>query len=303
MVQSWQINKHWQTKFSIDRTQTLKNTAATLNPSTPPPFGSGGITQLPSASADYTATSVSAAYHDTVWSGNGRIEIRNASLDNQRNLDLAAQRNLDQGRSVAAGYSFREADSQATGVANNTINRDLRVSYAYRPNDSRWVWFDRANYITQSTQTTGSSLNGAKLVNNLNANYLPTRRTQIALQYGAKYVLETIDGTDYKGYTDLTSIEIRHDVSENWDIGTFGSVMRSVNAGVRTFALGASFGYKVVDNMWVSVGYNVLGMNDRDFADASYRAKGPFITLRMKVDQDTFGLNKGGAITRPLTTE
>jgi large repetitive protein len=58
-----------------------------------------------------------------------------------------------------------------------------------------------------------------------------------------------------------------------------------------------------VDNMWVSVGYNVLGMDDRDFADASYRAKGPFITLRMKVDQDTFGLNKGGAITRPLTTE
>jgi uncharacterized repeat protein (TIGR01451 family) len=303
MVQSWQINKHWQTKFSIDRTQTLKNTAATLNPSTPPPFGSGGITQLPSASADYTATSVSAAYHDTLWSGNGRIEIRNASLDNQRNLDLGAQRNLDQGRSVAAGYSFREADSQTTGVANSTINRDLRVSYAYRPNDSRWIWFDRANYITQSSQTIGSSLNGAKLVNNLNTNYLPTRRTQIALQYGAKYVLETIDGTDYKGYTDLASVEVRHDVSENWDIGTFGSVMRSVNAGVRTFAAGASFGYKVVDNMWVSVGYNVLGMNDRDFADASYRAKGPFITLRMKVDQDTFGLNKGGAITRPLTTE
>ena len=302
MVQSWQINKHWQTKFSIDRSQTLNNTTVPLNPSTPTPFGSG-VNNLPSASPDYIATSVSAAYHDTLWSGNGRIEIRNASLDSQKNLDLGAQRKLDQGRSVAASYSFREADSQATGVETNTINKDLRLSYADRPNDSRWIWFDRADYITQYSQTTGSSLNGAKLVNNLNANYMPSRRTQIAFQYGAKYVLDTIDGTDYKGYTDLTSAEIRHDVSENWDIGMFGSMERSVNAGVTTFGFGASFGYKVVDNMWVSAGYNVLGMNDRDFSDASYRAKGAFITLRMKVDQDTFGLNKGDAITRPMSTE
>jgi len=83
----------------------------------------------------------------------------------------------------------------------------------------------------------------------------------------------------------------------------FGSVMRSVNAGVRSYGLGASVGYKVVDNMWLSMGYNVRGMSDRDFADASYRAQGAYITLRMKVDQDTFGLNKGGETTHPLTSE
>ena len=212
---------------------------------------------------------------------------------------MGAQRNLDQGRSVAAGFTYRESDGQA----DSSRNKDLRLSYAHRPNDSQWVWFDRADYISQTTQTTGSSLNGAKLVNNLNANYMPSRHTQIAIQYGAKYVLEKIDGTDYKGYTDLASSEIRHDMTEKWDIGMFGSVMRSVNAGVRSYGLGASLGYKVVDNMWLSGGYNVRGMDDRDFADASYRAKGPFITLRMKVDQDTFGLNKGREISRPMTAE
>jgi hypothetical protein len=50
--------------------------------------------------------------------------------------------------------------------------------------------------------------------------------------------------------------------------------------------------------MWLSVGYNVRGMDDRDFAAGSYRARGPFITLRMKVDQDTFGLNNDSGITR-----
>ena len=303
MVQRWQIDKHWQTSFSVDRTQTLLNTATPLNPSTPLPSGSAGISQLPSASGDYTAMAVGAAYHDTVWSCDGRIEIRNASLDHQKNLLLGAQRNLDQGRSLAASYSYRASDSRAGGLDTNTINRDLRLSYAHRPNDSQWVWFDRADYITQSTLTAGSALNGAKLVNNLNTNYMPSRHTQIAIQYGLKYVQETIDATDYKGYTDLIGVEIRHDITQRWDIGTFGSMMRSVNSGVRSYAAGASVGYKVVDNMWLAMGYNVRGMNDRDFADASYRAQGPYITLRMKIDQDTFGLNKGGATTRPLTSE
>ena len=299
MVQRWQINEHWQTNFSIDRTQTLKNTATPLNLDTPLPSGSGGLAQLPSPSADYIATAIGAAYHDTLWSCDGRIEIRNASLDKQKNLQLGVQRSLDQGRSVAAGFTMRKSD----GAAGNSRNNDLRLSYAHRPNDSQWIWFDRADYITQSTQTSGSSLNGTKLVNNLNTNYMPSRRTQISVQYGSKYVLETIDGTDYKGYTDLIGAEIRHDITQRWDIGVFGSMMRSVNAGVRSYGLGASVGFKVVDNMWLSMGYNVRGMDDRDFSDASYRAKGAYITLRMKVDQDTFGLNKRRETTRPLTSE
>lgn len=303
MVQRWQINEHWQTNFSIDRSQTLYNSAVPLNLNTPLPSGSGGLAQLPSPSGDYTATAVGAAYHDTLWSCDGRIEIRNASLDRQKNLQFGVQRNLDQGRSVAAGITLRQTDSQPGGMANSTRDNDLRLSYAHRPNDSQWVWFDRADLITQSTESAASSLKGKKLVNNLNTNYMPSRHTQIAMQYGAKYVLDRIDGSDYKGYTDLIGAEIRHDLTQRWDIGTFGSVMRSVNSGVRSYGLGASVGYKVVDNMWVSMGYNVRGMDDRDFANASYRAKGAYITLRMKVDQDTFGLNKGVEIVRPMTPE
>jgi len=299
MVQRWQINEHWQTNFSIDRSQTLRNTAAPLNNSTPLPSGSGGLSQLPSASGDYTAAAVAAAYHDTQWSSDGRIEIRNASLDQQRNLQFGAQRNLNQGRSVAAGYTLRIVDS----AISYSRGADLRLSYAHRPNDSQWVWFDRADYITQATEAAASSLKGAKLVNNLNANYMPSRHTQLAMQYGAKYVLDRIDDTDYKGYTDLIGAEIRHDLTENWDIGTFGSVMRSHNSGVQSYGYGASVGYKLMDNIWVSAGYNARGMNDRDFAAGSYRAQGPYITLRIKVDQDTFGLNKGKINTRPITAE
>jgi len=288
LVQRWQINKQWQTDFSLDRSQPLRNSAVPLNLNTPLPSGS--------MLGDYTATAVGAAYHDSLWSGNGRIEIRNASIAQQRNAQFGMQRKLDAGRSMAAAYSLRNAYS----VTGSTRNSDLRLSYAHRPNDSKWVWFDRADYITQSTQAATSTLKGVKLVNNLNANTMPNRHTQIALQYGAKYVLDAIDGTDYKGYTDLFGVEIRHDLTRDWDIGTFASMMRSVNSGVRDYGMGASLGYKLMENAWLVLGYNVRGLSDRDFSASAYRARGPFITLRMKVDQDTFDLNKRSEPIHPM---
>jgi hypothetical protein len=280
LVQRWQISSQWQTDFSIDHSQTLRNSGAPLNLNTTPPYGS--------ITGDYTAVSVGAAFHDSIWSGNGRIEIRNSSIAQQNNLQIGMQRNLDAGRVMAAGFTLRNA----IGTTGNTHYSDLRLSYAHRPNDSVWVWFDRVDYITQSSLASASTFNGAKLVNNLNANYMPNRRTQISLQYGAKYVRDAIDGTDYKGYTDLFGTEIRYDLTSDWDIGVFGSLMRSINSGVRDYGMGASIGYNVMENAWLSLGYNVRGLNDRDFAAAAYRARGPFVTLRMKVDQDTFGLNK-----------
>ncbi len=299
VLQRWQINEHWQTDFSLDRTHTLKNTATSLNLNTPLASGSSGSTNLPSTSADYTASAIGGAYNDKLWSANGRIELRNASDDHQRNLQLGTQRSLDAGRNLAAGYTLR----QATGLVANTRDTDLRLSYAHRPNDSQWVWFDRGDYITQSNQSAGLSINGKKLVNNLHVNYMPSRRTQISLQYGAKYVLENIDSTEYKGYTDLFGTEIRHDLTQRWDIGAWASVMNSHNSGVRNYGLGASIGLKVIDNMWVAFGYNIRAVIDRDFSAASYRAKGPYLTLRMKVDQDTFKLNNSGERIRPMTIE
>lgn len=299
MVQRWQINEHWQTDFSVDRTQTLRNSAAPLQLNTPLP--SGNFAPAAGFAGDFTAYALGAAYNDTLWSANARAEVRKASLGNQNNLLLGMQRNLDDGRSLAVGYVLREVNVAASDTF--TRNTDLRLSYAHRPNDSAWVWYDRADFITQKTLAPGSALKGDKLVNNFNANWVPVRHTQIALQYGSKYVLDTIDAVDYSGYTDLIGAEARHDLNQDWDVGVHGSAMRSWHAGVNSYGVGASVGYKVMDNVWGAIGYNMRGMNDRDFAGANYRAKGPYLTLRMKVDQDTFGLNDSGERTRPLSGE
>src|SRR3546814_6697182 len=52
-------------------------------------------------------------------------------------------------------------------------------------------------------------------------------------------------------------------------------------------------------NAWVSVGYNVRGFQDRDFEQAHHTAEGAYMVLRLKFDQDTFGLaTRGGSTGR-----
>jgi hypothetical protein len=138
-----------------------------------------------------------------------------------------------------------------------------------------------------------------KLVNNLTVNYLASPLTQWSFQYGAKYVFDRIGGTDYNGYTDLLGFEVRHDLSAKWDLGASSAALRSWSGGTTRYSLGYSIGYQLALNAWVAAGYNVLGFNDRDFGAADYHARGFYLSIRAKVDQDTLGLNSGKAAVTP----
>lgn len=289
MTQKWQINEFWQADAGIDRAQTLRNNGTLpLNPGATPAFGT--------QTGDYTATGLGANYNDKIWGANGHIERRISATSEKINLLLGAQHNLDSGRVFASGFSY--SDEQSTiGLARDF---NLRLSYASRPWDSAWVWLDRLDYYDERSDGAAGNSHVRKLVNNYNANWQYARDTQAALQYGSKYVLDDIDSDEYSGYTDLIGVEVRRDLGESWDMGAHTSLLHSWSAGNVSYGLGASLGYKFIENAWLVAGYNFRGFSDGDFGGASYRAQGPYLTLRMKIDQDTLKLNdkKGGLFAR-----
>ena len=44
-------------------------------------------------------------------------------------------------------------------------------------------------------------------------------------------------------------------------------------------------GYNVGTNMWLTLGYNFAGFDDKDFEQARYTAAGPFLRFTIKADQ------------------
>jgi hypothetical protein len=77
-----------------------------------------------------------------------------------------------------------------------------------------------------------------------------------------------------------------YDVTERWDVGVAASTLFA--DGSERYALGFETGYAIVDNLWLSIGYNLTGFTDDDLTDSDYTRRGPYIRLRFKFDEKLF---------------
>jgi opacity protein-like surface antigen len=91
-------------------------------------------------------------------------------------------------------------------------------------------------------------------------------------------------------------IEGRYDFTKEWDLGLRGSLLHTWATRQFAYSYGPSVGYNVMENAWISLGYNLSGFKDRDFSVADYTAEGPYVKFRFKFDQNSVkeGLKKLG---------
>lgn len=275
LKQSYKINAKWSVDAGLERSETLKH-----------PGNSQFNTNVPASSggSDFTAISGGAAYKEEKWSWTGRVETRNSDSEDKVGLFTGAYGEFKEGIGLAAALqAFRT--KYLSGVEKES--GDLRFGIAYRPKETKWIVLDRLEFLVDKQNGTSFNYNNWRIINNMNANYKADSRTQVSLQYGSKYVNETIDDKDYSGYTDLTGLEGRYDITKKWDIGLRGNILHSWDADQYKYGYGPSVGYSFVKNVWLSVGYNIAGFRDRDFSRADFTSEGPFVKFRMKFDQGT----------------
>ena len=292
LKQTLKITDKWSVDGGLDRSQSIKNSRNyQFNVNVPQASG-------PTDNQDFTAVSVGTTYTEKKWNWNLRTEVRSSDSEDKWGVVTSYVGEPKEGWGWSARCQLFDSKS-ADGSLN--LSGDLRLGMVYRPLYTRWILLDRLDFlynkqrgltastIATTTGTTGISFDtdSRRVVNNLNANFKLDNKTQISLQYGAKYVMESIDGADYSGYTDLVGIEGRYDLTKNWDVGLRGSVLHSWNSSQISYSTGPSVGYNVIKNAWVSLGYNLVGFKDKDFSAADYTAQGPYSRFRFKFDQNS----------------
>jgi hypothetical protein len=274
LKQTWQLTKAWSLDGGVDRSATIRKSGTySVNTNVPP--ASGGA-------EDFIAVSLGAGYRQEKWSWTGRAERRVSESEEKVSFTTGAVGEVRRGVGLAAGLQTYRSVAR-TGA--ESFTGDLRVGFSFRPFETRTIMLDRFDYIRTDQQGGALSYENWRLVNNFVMNHRADSRTQISLQYGSKYVRETIDQNDYRGYTDLTGIEGRYDLTRSWDVGLRGSLLHSWGLNQKSYGSQASVGYTAAKNLWISMGYNFEGFKDRDFSRADFTSQGFFVKLRMKFDQ------------------
>jgi hypothetical protein len=277
LTQGWQVNERWALDFGIDQSNTLRGPA--LEPFNPAaPLASGSITE------DYFASFVGAQYRRELWQITSRLEHRNADSEDRWNFTSGWYREPERGHALSV--ALQGFDSE--GLLVDSLEASLRVAWAFRPIDSRWIVFNRLDLKFDDRSDSTASFESRRAVNNLHANWQVNEATQIGLQYGGRYVVSTFDDERYSGYSDLAGFDARRVLTKRFDLGLHGAVLHSWESDVLDHTVGLDVGVTIARNIWISLGYNFAGFRDDDFSASRYTDKGPFLKVRIKADQDTF---------------
>jgi len=119
-------------------------------------------------------------------------------------------------------------------------------------------------------------------------NYQPGRNDTLSARVAGKYNVTTSDGLRSTYGAQLLHGRWTHDISQDWDVGVQVG-LRLGDGGTQQHSLGAEIGYQLSKGLWLSTGYNLLGVRDPDLAGADYTDSGFYIRLRFKFDENLLG--------------
>ncbi len=278
LSQGFQLSSRLALDVGIDQSNTLRGPGfAPLVPGRP--LASGSLTD------DYFATYLGALYRSELWTATSRAEWRSSDREDRAVLSGGVYREPVRGHEFALSARAMQSDF-STGT--DTTAADTQFAWAFRPVESRWIVLDRLDLRYERERSGTADVEAARVINNLNTSWQLDVRTQLGLQWGLRYVRSSFDGERYDGLSDLYGIDLRRDLTGRFDVGLHGTALNSWESGAHDYSFGIDLGVTVARNVWISIGYNVQGFEDDDYAASRYTASGPFIKLRVKADQDTF---------------
>ena len=264
-------------------------------------IGSGALTD------DFVAITAGATWRADRWSVTGRGEWRDGSQDRRYGMTLAALRQIGEGRAVGGAVNWFLARANG-GAETRTFNGQL--AWAQRPANSDLSFLDKLEVRDDRVTGAVSGVRGPlgigldvtgdahslRAVNSLSLNWSPRSaavsewldRTEIALFWGTRYVVDRFDADDIKGWSNILGGDLRLDLGQHIEFGAAGTVRVGLKAASIAYAGGPQLSLAPMANSWLTIGYNVIGFHDHDFSVDRYTRNGPYVTMRLKFDQLSF---------------
>lgn len=116
-------------------------------------------------------------------------------------------------------------------------------------------------------------------------NYKFNTDLTMAFRLGGKYQRTKIDGFKLNSTAVVADTRLLWDITKRWQMDLRGGVLKTSGDGARKSA-GLGFSYLVDKDLRVGFGYNFVGFRDEDLDPRGFNAKGIYLNLQYKFDED-----------------
>lgn len=224
------------------------------------------------------------AYKDRLRLGSSLESRRSSGGDAGLTGALGGALKIDKEWSLLSRASL----SSTTTPAERRLLGRSQVGVAFRPagHDSLDV-LARYEYKFDTRRADVGSTDGRTSIVSLHGHWQQSKSVATSLRYAVKNTLMTADGLPSSYWAQMIYGRITKDLTRDWDVGIQAGVLAG-KSGALQRSLGAEAGYRLGQDLWISVGGNVIGLRDDDLAGYDKTDSGFYIRLRFKFDEDLF---------------
>ena len=229
-----------------------------------------------------------------LWKGSTRLEVRNGHNSDSILSTVGAASKLNRDWTLLGRNTFSLIKNKGQSTGEREQDR-MQVGLAYRDTDTDvWNALGRVEHRNENDSTQeGIALKRTVELISIHANWQPRRPVTFSGRYAAKWANDRTNGLNTKINAQLISARAAIDIAPRWDVSLNLSTLLSQGSKSRQYGIGAELGFMVMENLWVSAGYNFFGYRDDDLAAGDYTNRGVYVRLRYKFDEDLFASGKG----------
>jgi len=267
---NWHLAKGLVANTGVESIRTLNGVSANSVALT------GGV--------DYTA-------HED-WKTSARMEWRGSTTSTNilNTVGFAARLNDSWtflGRNVLASTKTKST----SGTPGGTHLQD-RLQFGFALRDSarnRWNALSMFEVKTDNDGTLATLPTRSTVgIFSATANYQISAPFTISGRYAAKLSLNSDNALSSSATTQLVGGRAMWDLTKKWDVGVAASTTYSLGYNSKQYGMGFETGYRLISNLWISTGYNLVGYRNADLTGEDVTRRGAFIRMRFKFDESIF---------------
>lgn len=307
LSQSVPIGQKLTIDATLDSARTLGSfdSRQLVNPAHPAASG-GQLGDAGSLAEDFSALTLGATWRHERLTATARGEYRDGSNADRGGVTFGLIRQLGEGSALGAGLTWTKSTA-AGGQASAVI--DAAISAAYRLAGSAFAALTKIEYRSDAisgakVDDAGPAGRGAllidgdakvrRLIGSVSANWSPdkddgSQQTEIGVFAAVRHNFDRFEAFDLLGTSVVGGLDLRFGIAPKLEFGGQVTVRHGISDGTTSYALGPQFGITPVDNMLLSIGYNITGFRDRDFTASRSTSRGLFAAVRMKFDAGLLG--------------